>query len=251
MPVLPEGSDTSGSTMTIGELIKDAMLDISAVASGENPTPEEYRDCLRRFNSLIGSWAAQSILLLASTSENFELVAGTAQYSMGSEGTASDIRAEKLLDSTFIRDSGNTDHPVKLISEAEYNRISLKTLQVRPYNVFYDTSYPIGYINFYPVPDAVETAYIESLKPISEVALSDISSTLNLSRPYEEALRTNLAIRIAPMFQKKVPAEIAAIAVESYDSLIILNAGNKKRRRVEMDAGLPGVVGSRYNINTG
>ena len=99
------------------------------------------------------------------------------------------------------------------------------------------------------MPAAIETAYIESVKPLS--AITDVTDDFNLPRIYEEAVRTNLAVRIAPMFGRSVSPELAVLADGSYDDLLSLNAGNRNRRSVKMGAGLPGVVGTRYDINSG
>lgn len=237
--------------MKINNLIKGAMFEIGAIESGESPTPEENKDVLQKLNALLGRWGSQSILIPAATSENFSLVVGTANYTMGSGGTASSVRAMKILDTAFIRDSGNTDHRVRVISESEYNEISNKTTQSRPNRLYYDADNATGNIYFYPTPNAVETAYIESLKPLSEIALSGITATFDLGREYEEAVQLNLAVRIAPMFGARVTPELLAFANEAYDDVVALNASNKVRRIARPDPGLPGIVGVGYDINSG
>jgi hypothetical protein len=236
--------------MKINDLVKASMLEIGAVASGELPTADENEDVLRKLNSMLARWATKKTLIPASTSESFSLAAGTAQYTMGSGGTASSARAIRIINA-FIRDSANIDYPVEIISEAEYNAIADKTVQSRPYKLFYDAPYGTGYINFYPTPGAVETAHIESLKPLSEIALSGISGDFNLDREYEEAVQLNLAIRIAPMFGRSVSAELAVFAEEALSDIMSLNAATKTRKRVRADIGIPGIRGRRYNINSG
>lgn len=236
--------------MNINDLIKGAMQEIGAIASGESPTPDENKDVLRKLNAMLARWATKTLLIPASTSENFSLSAGTAQYTMGSGGTASSARAIRIVDA-FIRDSASIDYPVKIISQSEYNEIADKAVRSRPYKLFYDAVYATGYINFYPTPDATETAYIESLKALSEISMSGITGTFNLDREYEEAVQLNLAIRIAPMFGKSVSVELASFAEEALNDIMVLNSAMKTRTSVRADVGIPGVAGDRYDINSG
>ena len=80
--------------MTVSDLIKDAAMEIGALAVGETLSAEVQKGILARFNSLLGRWGTKSILIPASVSENFALAAGTGQYSMGLAGTASSAREE-------------------------------------------------------------------------------------------------------------------------------------------------------------
>lgn len=237
--------------MKINDLVRGAMLEIGALEAGEDPTPSEYEDILQKLNAMLGRWGTKHILIPASVSESFSLSAGTASYTMGSGGTASSVRAMKILDTAYIRDSGNVDYRVRVISESEYNDLSIKGLQSRPQKLYYDQGYPTGTIYFYPTPDATETAYINSLKPLSEIALSGITDDFNLGREYEEAIQLNLAIRIAPMFGERVTQELILFADEALEDLEVLNLSNKVRRVARTDPGLPGVVGQRYDINAG
>lgn len=236
--------------MNINDLIKGAMMDIGVVASGETPSADDYNDVLRKLNSMLGRWGSKSLLIPASVSESFSLVASTAQYTMGSAGTASSVRAVSIL-SAFIRDSGNIDHHVDIISERQFNEIPNKALTGRPYLLFYDPGATTGYINFYYTPDSTETAYIESVKPLTEIALSGVTGTFNLPREYEEAVQLNLAIRIGPMFGKPASPKLEADALEAYDDILALNAANKYRRQAQLDVGIPGIASAKYDINAG
>jgi len=253
MPILPteEGTAETGGNVSVRGIIEGAMMDIGALAAGETPEADNLKDILRKLNSMLGRWGAKKLLVPASTTEYFTLVAGTAQYTMGDAGTASTIRATKILNNAFIRDSGDRDYPVRVISEDEYNEIPDKTTRGRPYLLFYDAGYSTGYINFYYTPDAAETAYIESIKPLGEITLDNITDYFNIPREYEEAIQLNLAIRIAPMFGRTVSVQLGTDAADAYDDLMALNAGNKVRRRATLDAGLPGVASAIYNINSG
>jgi len=190
-------------------------------------------------------WSTKQILVHASAEDNFALVAGTASYTMGTAGTASSTRAKKIHNA-FIRDSDNYDHAVEIISENQYNAISKKTTQSRPYWLFYDPKYPLGYIYLYPTPDAVETAYIESLQLLQSI--TNVTTTISLPGEYEEPIIYNLAIRLAPEHEVPIPNEVMAIAMASLDAIGVLNAANQIET-VPLDPGIAG-GGLMYDIDT-
>ena len=251
MPILVGGSQSeTGGATSVKEMCIAAMQEIGVLAGAEEPHPDDLNDVLMRFNQMMGRWGAKKLMVPASTSENFSLEVGTASYSMGSGGTASSVRATQVTN-CFIRDSGNIDHPVDILSEEEYNEITDKTLQGRPYKVFYDPSFALGYLRFYYTPDAVETVYIESIKPLTGVTLANVTNSFNLPREYDEAVRLNLAVRISRMFGKSVTPDLATDAEDAYNDILILNASNKSRKLAKLDIGIPSVVGPRYDINAG
>jgi len=193
---------------------------------------------------MLASWSTKQILIPASTENNFALVAGTSTYTMGTAGTASTVRAKKILNA-FVRDSGNYDHPVRIISENEYNAITDKTTRGRPYLLFYDPKYAVGVINLYYTPNAVETMYIESLQLMQD--LDAVTDTITLPDDYEEAIIYNLAIRLAPEHEVPTPVEVAALASASLESLVVMNASSQTGP-VALDPGIAG-GGRSYNIN--
>lgn len=203
------------------------------------------QDALSDLKRMLAVWSTRQILIPASAEDNFALVVGTSTYTMGTAGTASTVRAKKILNA-FVRDSDNYDHPVEIISENQYNGIPDKTASSRPYWLFYDPKYAVGTINLYPTPDATETVYIESLQLLQD--LDDVTTTITLPDEYEEAIIYNLAVRLAPEHEVPILPEVGAIAMASLSAIIVLNAANQVEK-VPLDPGITG-AGRRYNINT-
>lgn len=226
-------------------LIKAAFRKIGVLASGETPKADEEQEAFADLKRMLEVWSTKQIYVYASAEDNFALVPGTVSYTMGTAGTASATRAKKILNA-FIRDASNYDYPVEIISENQYNAITDKTTSGRPYLLFYDPKYALGYIYLYPTPNAADTMYIESLQLL--VALPNVTTIVSLPGEYEEAIVYNLAIRLAPEHEVPIPIEVAAIAVSSLDAISVLNAANQVET-VPLDPGISG-VGRPYNINT-
>lgn len=235
--------------MTVTQLLTASARKIGAVASGESLTPEELSDWLGVLQSMLRSWSAKGVTVNASVKENFTLVAGTSLYTFGTGGTFNSARPNRI-EGVEIRDSSGSSHFVDIISEGRYRSISSKASVGRPTVLFCNYLYPLAYVYTYPVADAAETIYIDSIKPFTEASsYSAVTDTISLPLNYEEPVIYNLAVRIAPEIGKAVSAEVAAIASTSYDGLISLNARNKVEP-VFLD--FPAGVGQgSYDINEG
>lgn len=230
--------------MTAQELIKAALRAIGAIASGETPSSEELQDSLEALNLMLDSWSAERLIVYENTTEGFSLVSGQASYTIGSGGDFDTTRPTRIL-GAYIRDSSDIDHPVDVFSAKEYREISSKTTQSRPTELYYKPSYPKGTIYLYPVPETVETLYLESLKPLTE--FSSLTTDVNLPGPYKRALKWNLAVELAPEFEATVSDVVAVRAQESKGVIKRLNAANQVEPVVLEIL----KVTRRYNIDEG
>lgn len=227
------------------DLIKGSLRLCGVIASGETPDPSELKDGLEALNMMISSLSAQSLFVYAITSEDFDLVATQGSYTIGESSADFDTVRPKSIAGAFIRDSGNNDYPVKVRGMEEYRQIVSKSTPGRPGRIFYNPTSPNGTIYTYPVADTVEALHIDSLKPITGTLTLSVS--LTLPPEYEEFLKYNLAIRLAPEFGRSVSTEVAAIASQAMDTIITINAASRVEP-VQLD--IPGVMtgGSAYNI---
>jgi hypothetical protein len=234
--------------MVVQDLIKSSLRKLGVIASGEPVPVDMLSDSLEALQVMLRLWASKRLIVYASTRESFSLVSGTTAYTWGTGGTITTARPNAVI-GAFVRDSGNQDHPIEIISEGQYRLLQDKSGQGRPSRMFYNPLYPLGYLYAYPTPQDVETVWIDSMKPFTETSSFDsISSTLSFPPNYEEALVYNLGIRIAPEFGKTVSAEVAAIAKDSYEAITTLNSGNQVE---PVSLSLPvGGVGT-YDINGG
>ncbi len=212
--------------MIVSNLIKASMRKIGVIASGETPTDAEMQDSLAALQSMLRSWAAESIAIYASVKESFNLIAGTASYSWGSGGTITTTRPNQLI-GAFIRESSGTDHQLDIVSEDRYRKFTVKSTSSRPFAVFFHPLYPLAYLYFYPTPATAEACHVESLKPFTETSSFDsLTATLAMPPYYEEPIIYNLARRMAPEFGKTFPVEDIDVANKGYNRMTSLNAAN-------------------------
>jgi len=236
--------------MDVQTLLKASMRLIGVIATGETPEAAEMQDGLETLNLMLGSWSAKRMMIPVLTAENFPLVAGTASYTIGS-GATFDTKRPIRIESAFIRDSSSIDTPIEIIYRDKYNAHVLKTTQGRPEQLFYEDTYPTGTVFVTYVPDEAYTLFINSWKALTQ--LTGLTTSIDMPNEYLDALKYNLAIRIAPEYGVSIPEEVAAIAKDTYDTLKTLNAPDMT---ANFDASLLernyyGYGNRSFNINTG
>lgn len=130
------------------------------------------------------------------------------------------IRPLRITDG-FVRNiPGANDTPCSLIPREWYNRFGYKASTGVPTQMYYDPQAFIGYLYIYPTFSVCDQVlYIEFQKPIDDF----VNSTDDFDMPQEwaEALKFNLAMRIAPEYEisDKKFKQIVALAAASYDMI--------------------------------
>jgi len=139
-------------------------------------------------------------------------------------GNFNTVRPTQILNA-FVRDSGGTDHDVAIIGPGKYQGISTKTTAGRPYFLHFVGTAPLGTIYLYPVPDAAETLYLDSLKPLTE--LTTLTATIALPPGYMAMLKSNLAVALAPEYNREPSKLVFQEAHDTKKAIIAINAASR------------------------
>jgi hypothetical protein len=108
------------------------------------------------------------------------------------------------------------DYPLKLVTANTYRDIAQKSFSGTPNWLYYSPTYPYGTIYLAPLASG-DTITIESLKPLTEPTGN--SSTLSFPPGYEEALKFNLAVRLAPEYGRQPDQIVVEMAISSLTHL--------------------------------
>ncbi len=202
--------------MTLLELIKGTFRDLGIIAAGEIPGDDMVQDALQYLNSLVGHWnATMGLTVYAITEESLTLTIGAASRTWGTGGNFNTARPSTILGG-YVND-GATDFPLEIIGPDRYASFSDKTSSGRPQYIYPLYTYPLATVYFYPTPDSAYTFHANSLKAFMEFA--SLTASLGLPREYERVLRSNLAVEIAPQYEKVPSPVIASIAASSLRAL--------------------------------
>lgn len=231
---------------TARDLINDALKDAGAIGVGQTALAEDINDGMKRLNAMMAQWTRQRWLVyhlidIAFTAD------GSLNYSIGAGGVLNFPRPDRV-EAAFFRQvvgvPGNqVDYPLEILNSREdYNRIALKSMESFPACLFYDSGFPLGYIYIWPVPTNLYEIHL-SLKATLQ-SFASLNDSVNLPPEYEEALRTNLAVRLRVKYQMPIDPQLVALAKYS---LNVIRNSNAQIPSLEMPRDLVR-GGGNYNI---
>jgi len=223
-------------------IVTDAMQDLGVLKSGGTPSTNDQTDCLRKLNSMLDLWSTDSLLVPFRTQVSHTLD-GSQSYTIGSGGDINTTRPT-FIDSAFVTYLGN-DFPVEVLRDrSEYDRITSKTITGIPRAVYYEPSVPLGTLYVYYVGDSSYTLYLNTRGQLTQFAT--ISTDVDLAPGYADAIYTNLAIKIAPMFEVSASQELFLMAKQG---MTMIKRLNRQSPVMQYDQAIPSKA--RYNIETG
>jgi len=212
--------------MTSGDVIRAALRAMGVLAAGETMPSADGETGLEAMQMIVGSWAAEGLMVPYETEEALDLTAGTASYTIGSGETWDSIKPERVL-GAFVRDSSGYDYPVRVVSEPEYRAHTDKTMQSRPYELYYRPGNTTGTVYLYPTPDdSTEDLYLVSLKTLTEP--TGLTTTLAMPRPWDAALKWALVAELAPEYGVQLDQVMASRAISTKRAVKRLTAAQRQ-----------------------
>lgn len=187
-------------TITAVDLIRRSMYLINAVAAGEMPDTNDLNDALITLNEMLDTWNLQNLAVYGTAIESWPLTPGQADYNWGLTAGVGGFTSERpaiLHDVTCTR--GGFTTPVEIISQEQYNGISLKAISSPLVErVMYVNSFPLGVLTCFPIPSEAVTLNMVVARQLAGPLT--LSSTIAMPPGYQKALRYNLAVDLWPEY---------------------------------------------------
>lgn len=225
---------------TAANIINESLMLLGILADGETPSASMSQTALRRLNSMVASFNNESLAIYQVQDETFTLGAGVTSRTIGSGGNFNTTWPITILPSSFVRDTvnaPNVDFPLQVVNQAQYNSIVVKSITgPYPQVVYYDRSYPLGRLYFWPVPVSSVSLHLGTWKPLTD--FTALTTDMALPPGYEEMLTFNLAMRLAPSYGVTPSAEVKQFAVESKRNI---KRSNNQNAVLDLPATLPGM----------
>jgi hypothetical protein len=206
---------------TVRTLIEDALKKIHVLGSGQSMTGEQAQDALRSLNDLIESWSVEGGLVYTQTRETFNLTSA-ASYTIGVGGDFNTTRPVEIV-SAYVT-QGSTDYILSKYDQKQYSEISQKNIGGIPNLYYFDNNYPLSNIFLYPTPVGATTITLYSVKPITSFA--SVNDVISLPAGYRRALVYNLAVELAPNYERDAARDVKQIADESKGNVFSYNSRN-------------------------
>ncbi len=193
-------------------IIKRSMRLIGALGSGETPTAEEESDGLDALNGLLDSWWNDSLAVYQIAKGTYTWASGQATRTIGSGGDFDTTRPVRIDSAEQTLNS--IDYHIDLISNRQYQGIPDKTTQSTIARYLYsDSGNPLTTLYIWPVPSANMTLNLYTWTQIESFATG--GETVVLPPGYRRALEYNLAVDIAPEYQRDGPPLVFGTAANA------------------------------------
>lgn len=206
--------------ITVGDVINQALKKTGILGVGQSALAEDSNDAFYDLQDMLSQWQRKRWLTwnLIDTSI---VSTGAVSYTIGT-GENFNIARPDRVEAAFFRQIINTapnqvDYPLEIIQAREtYNRIALKSLVSWPEYLFYDSSYPVGNVYVWPIPQASLFEIHLTLK-VQFSTISNLSTDIVMPPEYIPAIKWNLALRLRESYQLPPSVVLTKLAQESLD----------------------------------
>lgn len=224
--------------MTASTLIVSALRLIGLIRVGQTAATNEIAEGLAALNDLLDNWSTERLDVLSVVPTTYNLVSGTANYTLGPSGTLGNVRPNRIESATCNiatpGGSGLQEFEVKIATRAQWTSIREKgAMSLIVQALYFDRAFPLANIRLWPVPTGsgiTLTLYAWT----ALTAFADLTTDVPLAQGYSRALQFTLAIELCSRFQIAVPDSVAKSATEAMAGLRSLNAEQE-----EMPANTP------------
>ena len=241
-------------TTTARQLIDNSLKLLAVLDPYEAATAQDANDAFWALNSWIDSLGTQRQTMYTVSRTVTTAAAGAASYSIGSTTPASDfdqprplwIEAAAYLEPNAVDPS--IEIPLAMLTDQMYQAQIVKDLENSlPTTLYYQpTSAEAGTIILWPVLN--QAIDIVLYVPTAILQFPDYATSVMLPTGYERAIRYNLALELAPIFQV-IPSPLVLRGAQT--ALADVKRANIRLQDLSLDRGLLQHPGGGYDIRVG
>lgn len=240
--------------MTGNALLTASMQAAGLLALGEPIDADSAASGRSILNMMLESWSNQDLTVFTLNRNIFNLVAGTASYTVGAGGTFAMVRPARIQYVTIIYNA-NPAQPLEMpelqmYSDAEWAAVPVKAIaNILPQGVYDDGGFPLRTLTYWPVPtDSSVQTVIGGWAALTAFP-ANLGTDITFPPGYMEAIKYNLAIRLAAEWQGSANADVKEFARQG---MALIKSSNVQEVKWRMDdligAGSEG--GGRYDYRT-
>lgn len=229
---MPNLAPKSTIARSCADFIKSGLRLVGSLRSGQNLTNSELTDCQQVLNDMLDAWSAERTMIITvnptTVDQNgvaLSLVANKQSYTLGNVLGTEDFllaRPARLERASVLYSASQQtplEKPLEMYDDVQWQGIANKTTKsLLPEGCFDDQGFPDRVLFFWPIPTQANpvTLYIWALL----TQFADLNAKFSFPPAYAEAIRYNLAMRLAAEF----PCDLQKL------SLVAKFASESKRR---------------------
>jgi hypothetical protein len=213
--------------VTIDDLLRSSFRCIGQLLPGFGHSPSERVDALFILNAMLDSWATDDLNAFCSVIQAFTLIADQGTYTVGPSGDWDGNRPTEIDQATLVVLT-NPVQPLRLdlelVKADRWQQIKLQlTASTLPTTLWYNPTLTLGTINIWPVPTTANQVELLSTQQLA--GGFTLGTTIFTAPPgYLDAVRYQLAIRLAMEWDKPLKPGVVALATEALAKIQRLNA---------------------------
>jgi hypothetical protein len=245
--------------MKFTELGTKALRTIGAIGQGITASAYDITVAFEACQDMMDAFAAQRLTVFQTRREVTPIVANQGSianpYTVGVGGDIDIFRPTWIAAANYqiLDTTPALEGPLAIYTPQDWARVSLKNMTAElPQGLFYDGQFPtsgvdvgLGNLYLYPVPDGTMSLELVLYIPYPFTGFADIATTDYTFPPgYAEALRYQLAKRLATEYRKQLTQETQQLVV---DTFAVLQRPNVPMPILQADWGVPG-VGNAYGL---
>lgn len=239
------------TTTTGQDILTLALKDCGRFGTGQTPLGEDISSAKMRMNWMLAQWNRKRWLIFHDVTVGC-VSTGALFYTIGPGGDIDYPNRPDKLEAAFFRQTvqsqpNQVDYPVEILTSMEdYSLISLKQLQAFPMYAFLDSSWPLGKLYYWPVP---QPSIYSIYAVVKEVLLNidDLSAPINLPDEYMGAIYYNMVVRLRAAYRLPLDAQLVGLAK---DALNVVRGGAAQIARLQIPSDLirPGIYNPYSDI---
>ena len=211
--------------MQVQDLLNAAARTAGIIASGETLQSNELTDALLSANMLLDSWSTERLFIMDTPRTVLTLAANsTGVYQIGPGGADFPTQPRPIrIERAGWVFQGNSPQPVEvplyIMNTDEWARVAIKQLPTStiPTAIYVDYGPSFVTISTYPSVTAGGAIALYSWQPLPQFA--NLADTLTLPPGFQEALRYNIAGRLAIDYGQTPNPLIVQLALALKDQL--------------------------------
>jgi hypothetical protein len=179
---------------TASDILTSAGRGLGYLGMLEVMSAADANSALVVFNTMLDSWNGEGLASYAWQTVTFNLTVNKASYTIGPTGVWVTSRPTQIYDA-FITDTNNLQYPLGSLNQEQWNNIGDKSITSQiPTNYFYDSQFPNGTINIFPIP--LLNYSVTFNVQLQQVDFSALTSVLSMPPGYERAYKLNLSLEL-------------------------------------------------------
>lgn len=223
---------------TWADICRDALLELNVFNASSAIANDEITFVFGKAQRLIDNWNADREAVYADAFADYTFTPNLSPHTIGPGGTFNVTQRPISLDYAALRLSGSSNPYAKIEvrDQAWYQALTVPSLTSSiPTDVYYEPTWPLGNLYFYPVPTTALGVRLWARNVLSALLLTDAFS---LPPGYKDAITLTLAEMIAQPYEKQVSDDLRTAAREARARVFGNNIEVPDLQTA--DAGMPG-----------